>query len=159
MEGWERAATAVTATTKGSNADKIWDQSLSPTSPSPPPTTTLSSTPNLRNEDFPSLWLNPTLPPWNLEVEQAKLDIEQPFETLWREKEERVRKRGWKDRGLCFCFMGVNGEKTGMEAIEKGKRGVKRKWRGCEDWRRRWGDYENEIRIYTYECEWEQMKK
>ena len=62
------------ATTKGSNADKTLDQSLSPTS-----ATALPATPEGSNEGFP--WGNPTLF-LNCEVEQAKLDKAPPFEPL-----------------------------------------------------------------------------
>lgn len=113
MEGWERAATAVAATTKGSNADNNWDKSLSPTSPP----TTLSSTQKVIKEDFPFLRQNPNLV-LKLEVERAKFNIEPSFETLWIGKEERdcTRDRTLKD--WRFCLECVNGEKRGIEDIK-----------------------------------------
>lgn len=76
-----RAATAVRATTNGSIADRICEESFfTETSDK------LSGfVPNDKNVKLPSLLCNPTFPINGYEVEQAKTDNEQPlelFETL-----------------------------------------------------------------------------
>lgn len=76
-----RAATAVRATTNGSIADRICEESFFTET-----SDTLSGfVPNDKNVKLPSLLCNPTFPINGYEVEQAKTDNEQPlelFETL-----------------------------------------------------------------------------
>lgn len=62
VDGWERAATAVRATTNGSIADKTWEESVcfwTSTTPSS------GHVPKYNSEEFPSLLCHPTFPPIN----------------------------------------------------------------------------------------------
>ena len=65
VAGWARAAIAVAATTKGSIADKTWEESVFSTS-------AFGLIPKCNKETLPSLLCDPTLP-INGEVEQANV--------------------------------------------------------------------------------------
>ena len=129
VEGWARAAMAVAATTKGSIADKSWDESL--------PFSAASDIvfggfiPKESNDDCPSLLCDPTLPT-NGEVEQAHIDktpllnllfeIEKP-EKVEEEEEEvlGINEKGWEFGILKSLGLAVKGEREveGTENINE----------------------------------------
>ena len=122
MEGLARAATAVAATTTGSNAERSWDKSLSLASP--PTALPSSSPPKESNENFPCLrWNRNPNPPRNWEVEQAKLDAAPPppIEPLcWTLQKDALRERAWDwNKGEAWS-LGCVEHATGIEAIKKG---------------------------------------
>lgn len=120
MEGWARAATAVAATTTGSNADRSWDKSLSLTSP----TAFRLSAPKESDENFPGCLRRKrnSILPRNCEAEHAKLDAAPPIRTVRREREAREREVGWKGERRRFVEQAM-----GTEAIGGGRR---RRWCG-----------------------------
>lgn len=74
VEGLERAATAVRATTNGSRAANSWEASESTSASA----ASLGSTPNESREEFPSRLWDPTFPTKRDEVEHATANKE-PF--------------------------------------------------------------------------------
>lgn len=119
MAGWARAAKAVAATTKGSKADKTWEESLLLVAASEMAAVGVLFIPKERSDAWPSLLCDPTRPR-NGEVEQACTPLLN-FLFFWIEKP-----KNGEGEGLAVKMKGLelgSGEKRiGFLAMEEDER-------------------------------------